>query len=77
MAIVDPLFAVQMPKSLTANTGYDAMVHAVESYVSVVASDYTKALSIQALKMIYENLPLAYATPEDEELREKVHNGML
>lgn len=75
MAIVDPLFALKMPKSLTANTGYDAIVHSVESYVSIVSSDYTQALSVQALKMIYKTLPLAYNNPENEEYREKVHNG--
>lgn len=75
MAIVDPLYSVKMPKTLTANTGYDAMVHAIESYVSVVASDYTRALSKQGLQMIYQNLEKAYNNPSNEQYRELVHNG--
>lgn len=75
MAIIDPIYATAMPRALTANTGYDAMVHSIESYVSVVASDYTRALSLQALKMIYHNLPQAYEDPTNEPVRERMHNG--
>jgi acetaldehyde dehydrogenase/alcohol dehydrogenase len=45
MAIIDPTFIQYMPKQLTAYSGIDALTHAIESYVSICASDYTRGLS--------------------------------
>eukprot|EP00887_Chlorella_sp_A99_P006632 scaffold3.g6632.t1 len=76
MAIVDPQLVINMPKGLTAYGGVDALVHALESYVSVFATDYTKGLSAQAVQMIFKFLPRAYANgPRDYEAREKVHSA--
>ena len=75
MAIVDPNFTQGMPPSLTAATGYDALVHAVESYVSIVATDYTKAQSLAATKLVNDNLVAAYRDGGNEAARENMHNG--
>lgn len=60
MAIIDAELMMNMPKSLTAASGIDAATHAIESYVSILATDYTDALALQALKVIFEYLPIAY-----------------
>lgn len=76
MAIVDPYLVLNMPKSLTAYGGIDAITHAIESYVSVLATDYTRGLSLQALKMLFKYLPRAYQNgAKDYHAREKVHNA--
>ena len=76
MAIVDPALIMHMPKSLTANGGIDAVTHALESYVSAYATDYTRGLSLQALHLLFEFLPRAYKYgAEDPDAREKTHNG--
>mmetsp|Transcript_25856 Transcript_25856/g.72415 ORF Transcript_25856/g.72415 Transcript_25856/m.72415 type:complete len:1028 (+) Transcript_25856:161-3244(+) len=75
MAIVDPNFTQGMPKSLTSATGYDALVHAVESFVSIVATDYTKAQSLHATKLINGALEAAYLDGSAEKPREDMHNG--
>ena len=75
MAIVDSTYTMKMPKSLTANTGYDALVHAIESFVSAYSTDYTQALSIRAIKLIMGNLKIAYDNPNDSVAREKMHNA--
>lgn len=76
MAIVDPYLVLNMPKSLTAYGGIDAITHAIESYVSVLATDYTRGLSLQALKMLFKYLPRSYRNgANDIHAREKVHNA--
>lgn len=76
MAIVDTQLVMGMPRSLTAFGGIDAMVHALESYVSVLATDYTRALSAQAVKLVLKYLPRAYRNgPEDYEARERMHSA--
>lgn len=75
VAIVDPDLAMTMPASLTADTGLDALTHAIESYVSVCASDYTDPLALQAIKMVFEFLPRAYHNGNDRAAREKMHNA--
>lgn len=74
VAIIDPQFVMSVPKSVTADTGMDVLTHAIESYVSVMASDYTKGLSLQAIKLVFENLRDSYAYA-NEESREKMHNA--
>lgn len=76
MAIVDIDFHMTAPKGLTAASGIDAVTHALEAYVSVMATDYTDSLAIGALKTIFEYLPRAYDNGlTDEEAREKMANA--
>ena len=74
MAIVDTDLVLTMPKGLCAASGIDVMTHALESYVSCMATDYTRGLSVESGKLIYENLIKSYETG-DAEAREKVHHA--
>jgi acetaldehyde dehydrogenase/alcohol dehydrogenase len=60
MAIVDAELMMNMPKGLTSASGIDALTHAIEAYVSVLASDYTNGLALEAIRLIFKYLPLAY-----------------
>ena len=60
MAIVDAELMMSMPKGLTAASGVDALVHAIEAYVSVMASEYTNGLALEAIRLVFKYLPLAY-----------------
>nr|WP_313898288.1 bifunctional acetaldehyde-CoA/alcohol dehydrogenase [Nodosilinea sp. LEGE 07298] len=74
VAIVDPALTLHMPRSLTAFGGIDALTHALEAYVSIMASDFTDGLALQAIKLLMEYLPRAYKNgAADPEAREKVH----
>lgn len=74
MAIIDPMLVKDMPKSLTAYSGIDAMTHALESYVSICSTDYTKGLSKEAISILSEYLEKAYVYGgKDMEARERVH----
>lgn len=76
MAIVDANLVMNMPKSLTAFGGYDAVTHALEAYVSVMANEYSDGQALQALKLLKEYLPSSYANgAKDPIAREKVHNA--
>lgn len=76
MAIVDANLVMDMPKSLTAAGGIDAVTHALEAYVSVMANEYSDGQALMALKMLREYLPAAYKEGADNPLaREKVHNA--
>ena len=75
MAIVDPQLATSMPRGLTASTGLDALTHALESYVSVFNTDYTSGLSLQASRLIFNNLLKAYNEPADVPARTNLHNA--
>ncbi|MFS1874906.1 bifunctional acetaldehyde-CoA/alcohol dehydrogenase [Enterovibrio norvegicus] len=76
MAIVDANLVMNMPKSLTAFGGYDAVTHALEAYVSVLANEYSDGQALQALKMLKEYLPSSYANGATDPIaREKVHNA--
>ena len=61
LSILDPKLTLSMPASVTADTGLDALVHAIETYVSVNTTPYAEILSLQAIAMIAEHLPKAYA----------------
>ncbi|NLJ90349.1 MAG: bifunctional acetaldehyde-CoA/alcohol dehydrogenase [Clostridiales bacterium] len=76
MAIVDADLMMNAPKGLTAASGIDAVTHAIEAYVSVMATDYTDGLALKALKIIFEYLPRAYENgPNDPVAREKMANA--
>jgi acetaldehyde dehydrogenase/alcohol dehydrogenase len=60
MAIVDAELMMKMPKGLTAASGIDALTHALEAYVSVLASEYTNGLALEAIRLIFKYLPAAY-----------------
>lgn len=76
MAIVDANLVMDMPKSLTAFGGYDAVTHALEAYVSVLENEYSDGQALQALKMLKQYLPSSYENgSKDPIAREKVHNA--
>lgn len=60
IAVIDADMTMTQPKPLTAASGIDALTHALEAYVSVMASDYTDGIALSAIKIIFENLPCAY-----------------
>ncbi|MFG6095832.1 bifunctional acetaldehyde-CoA/alcohol dehydrogenase [Leptothoe sp. ISB3NOV94-8A] len=74
MAIIDPELVRHMPKKLTAYGGIDALTHALEAYVSVLATEFTDGLALEAISLLIKYLPRAYHNgPNDPEAREKVH----
>lgn len=68
-AIIDPLLMVGLPQHITAQTGMDALTHAIESYIGLHATFETKAYSLDAIKRIFHFLPVAYAHGEDLQAR--------
>ena len=76
MAVIDADFHMTAPKGLTAASGIDAVTHALEAYASMLATDYTDALALRALKVIFEYLPRAYNNgANDPVAREKMANA--
>jgi acetaldehyde dehydrogenase/alcohol dehydrogenase len=74
IAIVDPELVMKMPKKLTAYGGFDALVHAIESFVSVFATEFTNPYSLEAIRLLFKYLPSAYREGEaNQKAREKVH----
>ena len=75
VAIVDIDYMMDMPPSLTAASGIDALTHSLEAYASMLASDYTDGLALTAIKSVFKYLPVAYADGKNEEAREKMANA--
>ncbi len=75
IAIVDPVFALKMPPRLTADTGLDALTHAIEGYTSTWRNDFADGLCLKAAELVFRFLPLAYADGGNVEAREKMHNA--
>jgi acetaldehyde dehydrogenase / alcohol dehydrogenase len=75
MAIVDPTLTVTMPAAMTADTGIDALTHALEAGVSIFASPYTDAFCMQAIRLIFDALPRAYRDGSDLEARTAMANA--
>jgi acetaldehyde dehydrogenase/alcohol dehydrogenase len=74
MAIIDPNFVDSMPKGLCAASGIDALTHAVEAYVSVLATNFTNSQALEAIKLIFRYLPRSYSGGKDDPVaREKMH----
>ncbi|WP_152401880.1 bifunctional acetaldehyde-CoA/alcohol dehydrogenase [Paenibacillus cellulositrophicus] len=74
VAIIDPEFVYSLPKTAVADTGMDVLTHAIEAYVSVMASDYTDGLALHAIRLVFENLEKSFHTA-DPLAREKMHNA--
>lgn len=60
MAIIDTELMMNIPKGLTASSGIDALVHSIEAYVSVLASEYTNGMALESIRLIFKYLPLCY-----------------
>ena len=76
MAIVDSDMMMNSPKGLTSASGIDALVHSIEAYVSMMATEFTDGLALEAIKIIFEYLPRAYENgANDPEAREKMANA--
>jgi alcohol dehydrogenase class IV len=75
ISIVDPSLPLQMPKSLTASTGLDALTHAIEAYTSAWKNDFSDALAIHTIKLVFEYLPIAYSAGDNNLARERMHNA--
>ena len=74
VAIVDPEFTLTVPATITADTGIDVLTHAMEAYVSILASDFTDGWAKQAVKLVFENLEKS-VIEGDVDARIKMHNA--
>lgn len=75
IAVMDPILPKKMPPSLTAATGFDALAHSVEGFISTWQNPFSDAYSIHAVRLIFEYLPRAVKNGDDTEARENLHNA--
>jgi len=75
MAIVDPALTLDLPARVTADTGLDALTHAVEGYLSTFRNDFSDGICLKAIQLVFEYLPRVYREPHDEEAREHMANA--
>ncbi len=76
VAICDPALTTHLPPAVTADTGFDALTHCIETYVSVYANDFTDGLALQGIRLIFEHLEQAVTDgPNSPVAREKMHNA--
>ncbi|MGW7210751.1 bifunctional acetaldehyde-CoA/alcohol dehydrogenase, partial [Streptomyces sp. NPDC054837] len=76
VAIVDPLLTAQLPPALAADSGFDALTHAIEAYVSVYANDFTDGPALHAVRLVFDHLDAAVNDRAGSpEAREKMHNA--
>ncbi|MFI1563386.1 bifunctional acetaldehyde-CoA/alcohol dehydrogenase [Streptomyces sp. NPDC020490] len=76
VAIVDPVLSMNLPPTVTADSGFDALTHATEAYVSVYASDFTDGQALQAIRLIFENLEACVKQgAKAPKARERMHNA--
>jgi alcohol dehydrogenase class IV len=75
IAIVDPSLVAALPAKIAADTGMDALTHAIEGYTTSWHTDFTDGLCLMATKMVFDYLPRSVADGKDTEAREKMHNA--
>ena len=79
VAIIDPVLTHKMPRSLAADSGFDALTHATEAFVAVYANDFTDGMALQAIRLIFDNLAQSVngdpTDPVTQDAREKMHNA--
>ncbi len=75
LAIIDPALVMSLPPTLTADTGLDALTHAIEGYCSTWHNDFADAACLQAIRLVFEYLPRVYKDGADREAREHLHNA--
>jgi alcohol dehydrogenase class IV len=75
IAIVDPSFVMGLPPQITADTGIDALTHAIEGYTCTYRNDFCDGLCLKAIQLVFSYLPQAYVDGSDAEARERLHNA--
>ncbi|GIG53498.1 bifunctional acetaldehyde-CoA/alcohol dehydrogenase [Demequina activiva] len=76
VAITDPVLTAQLPARVAADSGFDALTHATEAYVSVYANDFTDGMALQAIRLVFENIEESVTVGGSaEKAREKMHNA--
>lgn len=74
-SILDPVFPKGMPPKLTANTGFDALAHSMENFSNTWRNEFSNALGVKAIELIFEYLPKAYESGDDVEARDMMHQA--